>query len=364
METMKAIYKVAALVALLAAFSSCNKKEGSESGKSISLWANEEVLSNAATRADATVDRKLQPLFVFWTEGNFNDATKSAPDFFVRTPDGDINTYTTPADPYNTGAYYPLYNKEVYATGVAPAPGEGYLEFVTANDYSKFKIARPASQYPDDTYGVTDVLAATKITGTDAAPFVPNHPLIFKHQTTKISFRAKLDETMTKFVKYVTVKFPGTLAPVSLEWNATNEAYELKAGASPAQDFVFGNFWTEDGQFVSRDPRANWTQFYQLTFDYQNMGFTHIMPPGSSMDVTIQFKMANRMSDFDTQTGISDIEVPVTINFVDSSDAAVELKAGDAYLVSMNINVFDIELIGRKVAWQDGGYISVPIQIR
>ena len=355
---MKAIYKVAALVALLAAFSSCNKNEGPASGKSISLWSVEET-PNAVTRANE-VNRNLQPLFLFWTEGNFNDATKSAPDFFVRTPEGEISTYTT--ETYKTGVYYPLYNKEVYATGIAPAPGEGYLEFATANDYSKFNIARPASQYPDDDYGVTDVLGATKITGTDATPFVPSSPLIFKHLTTKISFRAKLDQTMTKFVKFVTVKFPGSLTPVTLEWNSTSEAYEVKSSSS-VSGFVFGNFWTEDGQFVSRNPRANWTQFYQLTFDYQNMGYTHIMPPGSSMEVTVQFKMANHMSDFDTQTGISNIEVPVTIDFVDG-DTPVELKAGDAYLVSMIINVFDIELIGRKVAWEDGGYVSIPIQIR
>jgi hypothetical protein len=94
------------------------------------------------------------------------------------------------------------------------------------------------------------------------------------------------------------------------------------------------------------------------------MGYTLIAPHVSSLDVVVKFKMANSVGDFDTNTGIREVSVPVTINFKDASDNDLTLEAGDAYTVLLYIDALAIELVGKKVAWEDGGYISLPFQIR
>ena len=54
----------------------------------------------------------------------------------------------------------------------------------------------------------------------------------------------------------------------------------------------------------------------------------------------------------------------VVINFKDASNNAISLGAGDAYTVRFYFDNYDIELVGQKRPWEDGGFISVPIQIR
>ena len=349
------------ILAALAAFTACSKSEaGKGESKSICLT----TFQDFGTRADEP-ERSLQPLFLFWTDNNFNDATKVAPDFFVRTPDGEIEDYKT--TPYNTGVYYPLYNKPVKAAGLAPAPGEGFLTFATAGDYRKFNVAKTTgtTDCPDDEWGVIDVLAAPAISATDAAPFTVQTPLYFHHRATKVAFKAQLTPTMTKFVKFVKVEIPGSSAVKTVEWNATAGTYDVKGGADTTDDYEFGNFWTTDGEFLSTDPRANATLFFQVLKDKPtNMGYTLIAPHVSSLDVVVKFKMANSVGDFDTNTGIREVSVPVTINFKDASDNDLTLEAGDAYTVLLYIDALAIELVGKKVAWEDGGYISLPFQIR
>ena len=186
------------MAAFAVAFTACQKHVESESTIG--------VLSGVVeTRADGDVDVALQPMFLFWTEGNFNDATKTAPDFFVRTPDGMIDDYKT--ERYNTGVYYPLYDKLVYAAGIAPAPGTAGIDFATSGDYSSFTISNTPdpSAYGDDVRGVVDPLAAATISGKDSDEL---GRLLFKHATTKIAFEAMLTPTMTKAVTNVRVEIP------------------------------------------------------------------------------------------------------------------------------------------------------------
>ena len=119
---MKAIIRILPIIALLAAFTACNKGEIPGTGENtISLWAGEDGTGVLRTRAGETPNRSLQPLFLFWTSGNFNNTSASAPNFFVRVPDGEINDFSVTQ--FNTYEYYPLNNKTVYACGIAPAPG-------------------------------------------------------------------------------------------------------------------------------------------------------------------------------------------------------------------------------------------------
>ena len=371
---MKAIIRILPIIALLAAFTACSKGEIPGSGENtISLWSGEDGTGVLRTRADATIDRSLQPLFLFWTSGNFNNTSAVAPNFFVKVPDGEINDFSVTQ--FNTHEYYPLNNKTVYACGLAPAPGEGYLEPVTTGSYAKFNIGVPDIGVDDDAHGVTDVMIADALSATDASPFTQAQPLNFKHALTKLSFRARLADDMTKFVKYVKVRFPGSLTPLTVEWNTNNQKYEVKGGETP---YLFGNYFTTETAGLAR---SNNTLFYQLSADRnQQMGYTHIVPPGYSMTVHIVYKMADYIDSFDLKERMDagetltaeeirkartvvDVDREITIPFYESDGTtALELKAGDAYTVNLIFNVYTIEMVGQKRDWEDGGYFYIPIQ--
>ena len=349
---MKTIYKVLAFVAFMTAIAACQKSEN-RSNSTIG------VLSGVVeTRADGDVNVALQPMFLFWTEGNFNDATKTAPDFFVRTPDGEIDHYKT--DKYNTGVYYPLYDKVVYSAGIAPAPGSAGLSFATSGDYTAYTIddTPNPSAYGDDVRGVVDPLAAATISGKDSAPL---GRLLFKHATTKISFEAMLTSTMTKAVTNVQVEIPGSLNPVSLVWNATSGTFEVQGGTDGTDDYWMGNYWSDNGTYLSSDRRANETKTRLVSaIASERVGYTLIAPPGNGMTVTVKYMQADNADAEYSERVIED--VPIT--FVDESNNAISLEAGDAYIVRFYFDNYDIELVGQKRPWEDGGFISVPIQIR
>ena len=69
------------------------------------------------------------------------------------------------------------------------------------------------------------------------------------------------------------------------------------------------------------------------------------------------------MDDFDTRPleEIRLVELPVRINFTDDSDNRITLGAGDAYEITMRLDLHDIELIGQLRPWEDGGFVPVPI---
>lgn len=371
---MKAIIRILPIIALLASFTACSKGEYPGTGENtIGLWSGEDGTGVLRTRADATIDRSLQPLFLFWTSGNFNNASAVAPNFFVKVPEGEINDFSVTQ--FNTQEYYPLNNKTVYACGLAPAPGDGYLEPVTTGSYAKFNIGVPDTGVDDDAYGVTDVMIADVLSATESVPFAQANPLKFKHAMTKLSFRARLADDMTKFVKYVKVRFPGSLAPVTVEWNATDQKYEVKGGETA---YLFGNYFTTES---ARLARSNNTLYYQLSADRnQQMGYTHIVPPGTSMTVHIVYKMADYIDSFDLKERMDagetltpeeirkartvvDVDREITIPFYESDGTtALELKAGDAYTINLVFNVYTIEMVGQKRDWEDGGYFYIPIQ--
>lgn len=340
---MKEIYKALTLIALVAALAAC--KKGENQGRNTIG-----VFSGVSTRADANVDASLQPLFVFFTSGNFNNSSVSAPEFFVCTPDGEIDDYKTTA--YNTQVRYPLYDRVVYSAGLAPVPGTGSrLAFVTAGQYDKFNVVQGDGS-TDDKWGTTDIMTTSIINGKDSSPM---GMLYFNHALTKISFSAKLATSMSKYVKYVKVEFPGTFAAKSVEWDATS-GYTVKYGATPADDFVFGNYWTTSG-----DDRANYTLNSQLNkTDALSMGYTLIKAPGSSMTFKVKYKVTDRIDGFDTPDyPLIDVEKEITIQFKDGS-TDVSLAAGDAYSITMVIDAFDIELVGNYRPWQNGGFVGVP----
>ena len=359
---MKAFIKIFTLFSLSAAFTACNKNaaESGEPGRTIRLWAGE-AQDSPKTRAEETgFDRSLQPLFVFWTSGNFDNGAAGAPHFFTRIPEGVINDYQ--ATPYNTQVYYPNNDVLVSVIGLAPAPGEGWLIPATEGSLAAFNVV-PGDGTTDDTYGVRDILVAGKQVGSSSAPLVSSfeNRLVFQHALTKLSFKATLAETMTKYVKFVNIQFPSELTPAKVEWDAFRETYVPTAGDEP---FVFGHYWTDDGTTLSPSDRRNETFFYQLSkTETESLGYTLILPPGDHMDIIVQYRVADNMDDFDTRPleEIRLVELPVRISFKDSWNNPLSLGAGDAYEITMRLDLHDIELIGQSRPWEDGGFVPVPI---
>lgn len=364
MKTTKVIY----LACLLALLPSCGKDRGAfPSFRAIgvsSFSIDEDDLPVPGTRAGENVDPALQPLFVFWTDGRFDDPSVNAPYFFTRIPEGEIDSYATTV--YNTGVPYPLHDRVVHAAGLAPAPGDGRaLVPDVEGGWSSFTIAGGPCAFGDDEHGVVDVLTAPSVSGSDSAPITM--PLAFGHALTKISFGAVLAETMTKFVKYVTVTFPGDLAPVGAVWDADESRYEVVRGEDGNDDFVFGNYWTDDGRFLSTSGRANSTHYYMPSKDkVSSMGFLHVFPPESSeMTVTVNYKMCGSVGGFDKpdpDNPVRDVSKEVTLRFVDSVGDPVILGAGDSYQMTLVFDANDIEIVGQLRDWGDGGHVSLSVQ--
>lgn len=304
--------------------------------------------------------RSEHPLFLFWTENNFNNASAAAEDFFVRDPEEAVNAFSE--TPYNTMVPYPSGNRMVYATGFAPSPGQGGLSFVTANDYSLFNIpASPLAGTSGSEYGAVDVLAAREpVFGNQMGPI--SAPLMFEHAQVKLTFDAKLAPTMTKFVKFIRIEFPGDLTPVTLAWNATSQKYEVR-GRAAAQKSVFGLFWTEDGTYLSSSPRANNTMSFQLSSSKtQSVGYTHIVPPAAaSIPVTVHYEMADRVGDFGTT-----LEETAALPYVHHEAVDLTLTfptrpvAGDAYQFTLVFDSLVIDVSGSPVPWEEGVYVPLP----
>jgi len=165
--------------------------------------------------------------------------------------------------------------------------------------------------------------------------------------------------------------FPGSLAPLTLEWNETDGLYEVKGGTDGTDDFVFGNFWTLNGTSQSNDPRANFTMSFQLGSDRkQSMGYTYVTLPEdcTGIDVRVLYELADGMNDFGptigTGTNVKEMDVPVHIPFVDTDGQPIGLNSGDSYNVVLVFDTYNIEITGTPAQWEDGGHVSVPIQIR
>ena len=338
---------------------SCDREGVGVSDRTVRIGA----VSDNGTRAGGTGATDSRPLFVFWTDGHFNDQSAGAPHFFTRIPGGEIDDYAV--EPYNTGVFYPLRDREVHAVGLAPAPGEGGLLQENPSDFTRFVIPGGDGQWGDDAHGVHDILTSGFVTGKDSEPIAA--PLVFRHVLSQLSFRAILAPTMTKFVKFVTIDFPGSLAPVAVNWDGGETAYTVEAGTDALDGFTFGNYWTDDGRHLAEVPRANATHFYMPSKDKAtSMGLLYIMPPDNSeITVTVNYKMCDTVGGFDLPdpaNPVRDISKEVTISFSDEDGNPVPLGAGDAVTVTLVFDAADIELVGQLRPWGDGGHVSLPFQ--
>ena len=175
------------------------------------------------------------------------------------------------------------------------------------------------------------------------------------------AFEAMLTPTMTKAVTNVRVEIPGSLNATTLTWDATDGIYKVAGGTDDTDDYWMGNFWSTDGTYLADDRRANETRVRLVSpIARERVGYTLIAPPGNSMTVTVKYMQADNADAAFSERVIEG----VVINFKDASNNAISLGAGDAYTVRFYFDNYDIELVGQKRPWEDGGFISVPIQIR
>ena len=354
---MKTFPKILICTVLCAVSAACSKDVGAGAGDTIRLWSG--VADHTAAQTKSGTTRELKPLLVFWTDGHFDDSAVGEPHFFTRIPELPIDRYEQ--TPYNTRVYYPNNQTDVHVAGLIPAPAAGVLTPTVAGSYASFDIV-PGDGVTDDEYGVLDVLAAGTQTANSAAPFSAAQKLTFRHALTKLIFSARLSKSMSKYVKYVTVKFLAELTPSRVVWDAAAGAYVPAAGG--AESFVFGNYWSDDGVHLADNDRANGSFFYQVSKDYYlDLGYTLILPPGDHLDFIVQYRVADNMSDFDTHPveELRLVEVPVRIQFPDGNNGFPTLGANESYHIHLILDLYDIHLTGKLLPWEDGGFVSVPV---
>ncbi|MCR4603328.1 MAG: hypothetical protein K5683_07340 [Prevotella sp.] len=311
---------------------------------------SQDVAVNAAlTRAtaesvsDATT--LTGPQFIFWTATHFDaDPQSLATPFIAQVPSGTIDDYNSTR--YNTFERYPDNNELVYATGFWPAPvtsGTG-LTFTSANDYTSFDI-------PEEWVGKKDILVANGvITGNEAHPFTTSTPLEFIHAQAQLIIYAKLADDMSKFVKHITLEFTNASRPELLVWNKLAGRYVVQGGKTTSR------LVTDYGQTLANQLSKDRTQFVDNIF---------IVPTTStSVTANIKFWMADTAEGLNVESDLIKKESgDITISFVDADSNPINLNAGDSYTLTLEFGVNTINLYGRLKAWEDGGYVAVPIKI-
>ncbi len=327
---------------LLLVFLGCSKTETEQPSDPSTI-----ALSSCLTRATAETAESTEldsPLFIFWKASKFDaDPQDLAVPFIAQTPSGKIDDYQE--SQYNTFVSYPTDDELIYASGFWPAPvtsGTG-LTFSASNNYTSFDV-------PDEWVGKKDILVVRDVrTGRKSAHFSVLEPLQFIHSQAQISINAKLASNMSKYVKNVRVEFTNASRPERLVWNQLAGRYILEGGRTSSR------LVTDAGD----------TEEFQLSKDRtQHVDNIFIVPTSANhVTVNIKFWMADDADGFQKGIYTEEESGDMDIYFVDGDNNYINLGAGDSYYLTLEFGVSYIYLYGRLKAWEDGGYVTIPIKI-
>lgn len=304
---------------------------------------------------DAASD--ASPAFLFYRTSELVAESYQLSDltpYCVRLP-GSIDSYKE--SPYDTGINYPENNNSVMATGYAPynvfTPMATVLnptdEQPASADYSTLTLTSSDVVLP----GKVDVLVAQELEeGSSLRPFTQTKSLTFGHAQSKLLFKARRDNGVQKFFKNVVVTIGGKYLLKELKWGKTADEtpYCYKASAA-----------FNDEVRCEIGPGETESQLQAGAGSERTIGELYIYPGLQQITFSLRATMANNVKDFDDVTKTKEVtSSAVEVTFVDAQQP-ITLQAGDSYEVILVFQEDKIELVGRKMPWEDGGNIIIPV---
>ena len=343
------------LILALAVFTGCRKQVVPDVPELPEEESREMVIS--VRSGDVTEGNFV---FLFWKKEDFdrglrNPGEPNRPDdpgspaepYFIARPSGNINDYREPdatvsgpagekQNDYNTGRVYPENYGIAVCTGYAPcdrvSPALDNAATAERNDYTRLNVAES---------GDTDVLvSANHLEGSSIFPFSGN--LGFFHPQIRLTVKAKLAETMAKYIRGVSFSIGGGNLLKSLEWDMGQMKY------LPAERYE--SSWT-----------SAVTPEYLNKSDERILGSVFVVPEQSAADhlmESIDITLAGRIANTGSEAG-SEFTMTVTADLTGVAGGGLTL--GDSYEILLLFDEDQIEITASKVPWEEGGNVLVPI---
>lgn len=301
------------------------------------------MLINATTETRMDGNNTETPVFLFWKaseliSNNYN-LTNQSP-YCVSKPTAGIDTYKEKQ--WDTGYNYPENNLSVLATGYFPQT------LNTEDNYQTMTIPVP---------GKTDVMVAQKmVEGSSLSPytFQEDHSssLQFVHTQTLLIFKAIRHATMKKFVRNVKITMAQEHLPYQLVWRADglNSCYQVSSKADPQNPYSIKG---ASDQLSAQD---------EATDQRSLIGSIFIKPLSESITITVESEMSNNQGF--SSSAITSIETTIDLTNIpkeENSEEKALLQAGDKYEITLVFQEDKIELVGRKLPWEEGGNILIPV---
>lgn len=350
-QKMRTAYLIFPIIALLTA--ACAKEAAS-----VSLTEN--VPMRLYSRAEGVSDgTSAEPaVFLFWDFGDIMAQTEHPVPLAVCYPERPVSAYARPDAPYNTGRLYPDGNRRALVNGYAPSsliPSEVTADGEIMTDYEHLSV-------PEDGLCVTDVLTSLKpLTGSASLPFDRQNgeTLEFVHAMSKVTFKARLADDMSRFIRHVRISPHRSLVVNRLNWDRDGSIYKAEAYWETGLDdypYMFGQ--PADADQLTPQLDADVCRLYltprqmelPVTVTVERAG--NVQFTGSrevSFETLLAFDIARNMSDS------SDLDKSGNLKNNDM------LYENEAYTFTLVFGEEGIELIGKKCAWEDGGNIIIPV---
>lgn len=318
-----------------------------EQNPEISLYSEMSPAAEGDTgEATQEVASSDDAVFLFWDFGDILSGNLTPAPLFVKMPEENISSYARPNAPYNTGERYPDGNRRILATGYAPSTLEPDTREDGSTDYERLSI-------PESGYGITDILTSVEpIVASAALPFDRDNgeTLEFMHAQSQVSFAAKLDEYMGKYLQNVRIKLDPSLVATRVEWNRDRSMYIPMSQEGSQETYT-----------------VEQTDEYQLTKENPlDIGMAYIVPEKTALPVTITVERSES-----SNGPWEDVTFSATLLFSIERDSVNDpwdegkndntLYANEAYKFTIVFGEEGIELVGRRCKWENGGYIIVPI---
>ncbi len=185
----------------------------------------------------------------------------------------------------------------------------------------------------------------------------------FAHILSKITFKAKLDENMYKYVGNVRITVSAEDNPMMRGIYASykdreGQVYQPYAWESTENETAESET-AKLPEWKSPETDALLSQVNDL-----ELGTLYIMPGQSSLKKIHLAYSISDTGDFTTEGAYTEYEQTldeVAFTDADGNDLKEPLKAGDAYEIKLIFYQSEIKLTGVPVEWENGGTVTVSV---